>query len=1072
MNEEEDLGDLGNNLEKPPKIYSSPINKDGLSSESIDLLANNESLIVNDTKPIEIKQSSGQSSSNQDEGSDSSTSNIPFNGINTASSISLGNSMLKGQPANPATTLAKGESSSGTESSSPLERKGHKRAQASFNDNLKEIGKSLAGNDLKKKSSIAALRDVQSRNDAAENTNADDAEFTGQESSPNRNSGFFTSVWSTATNSLRTPKAPQYDEEDLGLNVRKVRNEEDEPTTTNDNSPKIISYRKRSRKISTSSTSNVPPPEPIETSNLNAIPSSNSTEESEMVNADIDDQLANKSPSFNAKLYSEETAYETKYHYAIEARNNDFHILFKSVLPDERLIDDFSCALSREILLQGRLYVSDRNLCFNSNILGWVTNLIISFSDITSFEKTSTAGLFPNGIAITTRTAKHNLATFLSRDSTYEFLNTIWLNYIQLHPADAPVDSKPHNDLIEEGPEFNPEEEQEITTKELANTNSGQVSRSSSQASSKSNDSFLDFRKNVGIITNNDLFLRSIHNNDNHMKNYKGLENNLAEEPLAGSDQQSLEDQVLSIDGDEDTGENQVEDEEECEDDDEDDDEEYEDEDEQDNDEGDDNEVSTGKVQKDQVSSQKEISSETGTSTQTTHKETGFLMDPATNDEIVLIEQEVIDATLPQVFDLLFGEDNSFQLKYIEASDGSKITPIVPHKHLSADEVTDANFKPHVRNDKLQRYYSYTKALNYAIGPKSTTCKIIETIEEKDFDKGFNIVLKTLTPEVPSGSAFTVDTRYLAAWGPNNKTKIKISYRMIWTGSSWVKGIIEKSTKSGQVDASAELIKLIKQEVSGFVEKNSGTVSLKLGGAAEAATGEAMETKEKAAGLENERKPETTVAYEISEEIEEIEKTLWDILQTNWVLVVVFSALGAMLFFQLRMYQMLQENNRIQTEQLRILGEMGGRNSIFSEVGQKGRRDILNRMRIEKETASNVWKWLDDKTHKDDVIKDKEGSTEEADSTANSFKEPKIDENNTIELRKELDTIFKKLFEDVSVNSESSRKYYAEKISEKLSSFLDDRDEKSEDKGNNKDYFFSMHDHGPVEIMEALSQIL
>lgn len=40
---------------------------------------------------------------------------------------------------------------------------------------------------------------------------------------------------------------------------------------------------------------------------------------------------------------------------------------------------DYGCALQREILLQGRLYVSENHICFHANIFGWVTNVCASF---------------------------------------------------------------------------------------------------------------------------------------------------------------------------------------------------------------------------------------------------------------------------------------------------------------------------------------------------------------------------------------------------------------------------------------------------------------------------------------------------------------------------------------------------------------------------------------------------------------------------------------------------------------------------------------------------------------------
>jgi hypothetical protein len=116
----------------------------------------------------------------------------------------------------------------------------------------------------------------------------------------------------------------------------------------------------------------------------------------------------------------------TGFAVASPKRNRDFHNLFKSVPEDDYLIEDYSAALQKEILLQGRLYVSEGHLCFSSNILGWVTNLVISFDEVVSVEKKSTAMLFPNGMVIQTLHARNIFASFLSRDSTYDLIIGIW----------------------------------------------------------------------------------------------------------------------------------------------------------------------------------------------------------------------------------------------------------------------------------------------------------------------------------------------------------------------------------------------------------------------------------------------------------------------------------------------------------------------------------------------------------------------------------------------------------------------------------------------------------------------
>lgn len=116
----------------------------------------------------------------------------------------------------------------------------------------------------------------------------------------------------------------------------------------------------------------------------------------------------------------------TGFAVASSKRNKDFHQLFRSVPEDDYLIEDYSAALQRDILLHGRLYVSEGHICFSSNILGWVTNLVISFDEVVSVEKKSTAVIFPNAIVIQTLQARNTFASLVARDSTYDLLIGIW----------------------------------------------------------------------------------------------------------------------------------------------------------------------------------------------------------------------------------------------------------------------------------------------------------------------------------------------------------------------------------------------------------------------------------------------------------------------------------------------------------------------------------------------------------------------------------------------------------------------------------------------------------------------
>ena len=116
----------------------------------------------------------------------------------------------------------------------------------------------------------------------------------------------------------------------------------------------------------------------------------------------------------------------TGFAVASKKRNRDFHNLFKTVPEDDYLIEDYSCALQRDIILAGRIYVAESHICFSSNILGWVTTLIINFDEIVSVEKENTAVVFPNAIAIQTLHARHTFRSLLSREATYDLLIGIW----------------------------------------------------------------------------------------------------------------------------------------------------------------------------------------------------------------------------------------------------------------------------------------------------------------------------------------------------------------------------------------------------------------------------------------------------------------------------------------------------------------------------------------------------------------------------------------------------------------------------------------------------------------------
>lgn len=128
----------------------------------------------------------------------------------------------------------------------------------------------------------------------------------------------------------------------------------------------------------------------------------------------------------------------TGFAVASSKRNAEFHSLFPNVADDDYLIEDYGCALVREVFIQGRLYVSENHVCFNANIFGWVTNIVVPFSEIVSIEKRMTALIIPNAIQVATLHVKHTFSSLLNRDTTYDLVANIW----KLSHPDVPRSAK------------------------------------------------------------------------------------------------------------------------------------------------------------------------------------------------------------------------------------------------------------------------------------------------------------------------------------------------------------------------------------------------------------------------------------------------------------------------------------------------------------------------------------------------------------------------------------------------------------------------------------------------------
>ncbi|XP_012584191.1 PREDICTED: GRAM domain-containing protein 2 isoform X1 [Condylura cristata] len=107
-------------------------------------------------------------------------------------------------------------------------------------------------------------------------------------------------------------------------------------------------------------------------------------------------------------------------------QNQQYHRLFKDIPLEEAVLKVCSCALQRDLLLQGRLYISKNWLCFHASLFGKDIKVVIPVLSVQMVKKHKVARLLPNGLAITTNTSqKYVFVSLLSRDSVYDMLRNV-----------------------------------------------------------------------------------------------------------------------------------------------------------------------------------------------------------------------------------------------------------------------------------------------------------------------------------------------------------------------------------------------------------------------------------------------------------------------------------------------------------------------------------------------------------------------------------------------------------------------------------------------------------------------
>ncbi|NXD83398.1 GRM2B protein, partial [Halcyon senegalensis] len=132
--------------------------------------------------------------------------------------------------------------------------------------------------------------------------------------------------------------------------------------------------------------------------------------------------------------------------------NAHFHKLFLDVPTDEPLKQSFTCALQKEILYQGKLFLSENWICFHSKVFGKDTKISIPVLSVTLLKKTKTALLVPNALIIATVTDRYVFVSLLSRDTTYKLLKSICRHLDDTSMGNSPNPSSAENSFMADRP--------------------------------------------------------------------------------------------------------------------------------------------------------------------------------------------------------------------------------------------------------------------------------------------------------------------------------------------------------------------------------------------------------------------------------------------------------------------------------------------------------------------------------------------------------------------------------------------------------------------------------------------
>ncbi|XP_073347584.1 uncharacterized protein [Pagrus major] len=103
--------------------------------------------------------------------------------------------------------------------------------------------------------------------------------------------------------------------------------------------------------------------------------------------------------------------------------NKTFHKLFQEIPEAENLTQTFTCALQKEVLYHGKLFVSEHHVCFHSSVLLKDTKVVIPASSVMEVKKHNSALSMMS--VQTADGEKHSFVSLRNREMCYKLLETV-----------------------------------------------------------------------------------------------------------------------------------------------------------------------------------------------------------------------------------------------------------------------------------------------------------------------------------------------------------------------------------------------------------------------------------------------------------------------------------------------------------------------------------------------------------------------------------------------------------------------------------------------------------------------